>query len=158
MYVVTTETENSLTAIATRDIITLESRGKDEKSTVLKGAFVDVPAGFHRIYMEYTLDVINTRPSRNAYAKIDWKIISISYVSDFYVSRLFGNGFAYGSSANNFIAAINESDAQGKYYMRHKMVSGDCGYDIYKGKIKIMLGGTWYTMSRKADGTVLLTK
>lgn len=153
MYVVTTETENSISAIATRDIITLESRGKNDKSTVLKGVFVDVPAGFHRIYMEYTLGVINTLPSRNAYAKIDWEIISISYVSDFYVSRLFGNGFAYGSSANNYIAAINQG---GK--MRHKMVSGNCGYDIYNGTIEVMLGGTWYTLSRReSDGAVLLT-
>ena len=103
--------------------------------------------------MEYTLGVINTLPSRNAYAKIDWKIISISYASDFYVSRLFGNGFAYGSSANNFIAAINEN---GK--MRHKMVTGNCGYDIYNGTIKVMLAGTWYTLSRReSDGAVLLT-
>lgn len=156
MYVVTTETENSLTAIATRDIITLESRGKDEKSTVLKGVVVDVPAGYHRIYMEYTLGVINTLPSRNAYAKIYWNISKISYASDFYVSRLFGNGFAYGSSANNYIAAINKSDDKGSH-MRHKMVTGNCGYDIYNGTIQIMLGGTWYTLSRKSDGTLLLT-
>ena len=156
MYVVTTETENSLSAIATRDIITLESRGKDDKSTVLKGVVVDVPAGYQRIYMEYTLGVINTLPSRNAYAKVDWKISKISYASDFYVSRLFGNGFAYGSSANNFIAAINQSDDQGSH-MRHKMVTGNCGYDIYNGTIRVMLGGTWYTLSRKRDnGTLVL--
>ena len=153
MYVVTTETENSLSDIATRDIITLESRGNDEESTVLKDVFVDVPAGFHRIYMEYTLGVINTLPSRNAYAKVDWNISKISYASDFYVSRLFGNGFAYGSSANNYIAAINE-----KGHMRHKMVTENCGYDIYNGTIQVMLGGTWYTLSRKSDGTVLLTE
>ena len=106
--------------------------------------------------MEYTLGVINTLPSRNAYAKVDWKISKISYASDFYVSRLFGNGFAYGSSANNFIAAINQSDDQGSH-MRHKMVTGNCGYDIYDGTIRVMLGGTWYTLSRKSDGTLLLT-
>ena len=106
--------------------------------------------------MEYTLGVINTLPSRNAYAKVDWKISKISYASDFYVSRLFGNGFAYGSSANNFIAAINQSDDQG-CHMRHKMVTGNCGYDIYDGTIRVMLAGTWYTLSRKSDGTLLLT-
>ena len=116
---------------------------------------MDVPAGYHVLYLDYSLDAIG-KPDGSSQAAASWDITGVNFDSNFYVSRLFGNGFAYGSSANNFIAAINQSDDQGSH-MRHKMVTGNCGYDIYNGTIRVMLGGTWYTLSRKSDGTLLLT-
>lgn len=116
---------------------------------------IDVPAGYHVLYLDYSLDAIG-KPDGSSQAAASWDITGVNFDSNFYLSRLFGNGFAYGSSANNFIAAINEGG-----FMRHKMVTGDkdtgyCGYDIYKGTIKIMLAGTWYTLSRNIDGTLVL--
>ena len=130
--------------------------GKEDKFELVNTQ-IDVPAGYHVVNIDYRLNAIG-KPDGSSIAEVSWDITKVAYSSDFYLSRLFGNGFAYGSSANNFIAAINESDAQGKYYMRHKMVSGNCGYDIYNGTIKIMLNSVWYTMSRKADGTVQLNE
>lgn len=111
---------------------------------------IDVPAGYHEVYLDYSLDAIGNYFG-SSQAKASWDITNIAWGSEFYISRLFGNGFAYGSSPSNFIAAINDN---GK--MRHKMVTGNCGYDIYDGTIRVMLAGTWYTLSRKSDGTVLL--
>lgn len=118
---------------------------------------IDVPAGYHEVNLEYSLDAIGASDG-SSLAAVSWSITNVTYGSNFYLSRLFGNGFAYGSSPTNYIAAINENG-----HMRHKMVTGDldtgyCGYDIYNGTIKIMLNSVWYTMSRKADGTVLLTE
>lgn len=153
LYVITYSTSSMTTIVQPRkEIYTLSSRGQNELSTTLTNIYVDVPAGYHVVYIDYFLDAIDSNYSSNSHAKVEWNINSISYASDFYVSRLFGNGFAYGSSAANYIAAINES---GK--MRHKMITGTCGYDIYNGTIKIMLNSVWYTLSRKTDGTVLLT-
>lgn len=153
LYVISYSTSSMTTIVQPRkEIYTLSSRGDNEQSASLTNIFVDVPAGYHVVYIHYYLEAIYSNYSPNSHAKVEWNINSISYVSDFYVSRLFGNGFAYGSSADNYIAAINEN---GK--MRHKMVTGKCGYDIYDGTIKIMLNNFWYTLSRKTDGTVLLT-
>lgn len=154
LYVISYSTSSMTTIVQPKKkIYELWSSGENELSASLTNIFVDVPAGYHVVYIDYYLDAMYSNYSPNSHAKVEWNINSISYVSDFYVSRLFGNGFAYGSSANNYIAAINEN---GK--MRHKMVTGNCGYDIYDGTIKIMLNSHWYTMSRKADGTVLLTE
>lgn len=153
LYVISYSTSSMTTIVQPRkEIYTLLSRGQNERSASLTNIFVDVPAGYHVVYIDYFIDAVYSNYSPNSHAKVEWNINSISYASDFYVSRLFGNGFAYGSSAANYIAAINEN---GK--MRHKMVTGTCGYDIYNGTIKIMLNSVWYTLSRKTDGTVLLT-
>lgn len=153
LYVISYSTSSMTTIVQPRKkIYTLSSRGNNEQSASLTNIFVDVPAGYHVVYIDYYLEAMYSNYSPNSHAKVEWNINSISYVSDFYVSRLFGNGFAYGSSADNYIAAINEN---GK--MRHKMVTGNCGYDIYDGTIKIMLNNVWYTLSRKTDGSVVLT-
>ena len=153
LYVISYSTSSMATIVQPRkEIYTQSSRGNNEQSASLTNIFVDVPAGYHVVYIDYYLEAMYSNYSPNSHAKVEWNINSISYVSDFYVSRLFGNGFAYGSSAANYIAAINEN---GK--MRHKMVTGNCGYDIYDGTIKIMLNNVWYTLSRNTDGSVVLT-
>ena len=153
LYVISYSTSSMTTIVQPRkEIYTQSSRGNNEQSASLTNIFVDVPAGYHVVYIDYYLEAMYSNYSPNSHAKVEWNINSISYVSDFYVSRLFGNGFAYGSSAANYIAAINEN---GK--MRHKMVTGTCGYDIYNGTIKIMLNNVWYTLSRNTDGSVVLT-
>lgn len=160
LRVVTYKNSTDLSAdniIGSKQVKYLASNSDGKEDTFDLGTTqIDVPAGYHVVFLDYRLDAIGN-PYGNSHAAVEWDITSVTYGSDFYLSRLFGNGFAYGSSANNFIAAINDNG-----HMRHKMVTGDldtgyCGYDIYKGTIKIMLNSVWYTLSRKADGTVLLT-
>lgn len=149
---VTTYTDSSKAEVvqARRDIARHGTIGEGSNSISLDNLSVDVPAGYHEVRIEYYIKAIGSDYASKA--EVKWSVSRIAYVSDFYLSRLFGNGFAYGSSAANYIAAINES---GK--MRHKMITGTCGYDIYNGTIKIMLDSVWYTLSRKTDGTVILT-
>lgn len=150
---VDTYADNSIgaTPISSKQVKFITSRGDKEPLTFdLLNTQIDVPAGYHEVNLEYILDAIG-KPDGSSQAYATWSITDVTFGSTFYLSRLFGNGFAYGSSPSNYIAAINQN---GK--MRHKMVSGNCGYDIYNGTIQIMLGGTWYTLSRNIDGTVSL--
>lgn len=148
---VTTYADSTMATVVQqrREIVNLLSSGSGQHTATLDTISVDVPAGYHVVSLYFAIDAIGS--DANSYAEVTWNISRISFGSTFYLSRLFGNGFAYGSSPSNFIAAINENG-----HMRHKMVTGNCGYDIYDGTIRVMLGGTWYTLSRKSDGTVLL--
>lgn len=151
LYVKTYADSSKATVIqARRDIANLTSRGdKVIQRLTLDTISVDVLAGYHEVLLEYYVEAIGSDYA--SAAEVTWSVSRIAYGSDYYLSRLFGNGFAYGSSINNYIAAINENG-----HMRHRMVSGDCGYDIYNGTIKVMLKSKWYTLSRKSDGTVML--
>lgn len=144
--------------IGSKQVKYLTSRGDEEEIKFdLVKTQIDVPAGYHVVFLDYRLDAIGNYFG-SSQAKASWDITKVTFGSEFYLSRLFGNGFAYGSSPSNFIAAINEKGDDQTSHMRHKMVSGNCGYDIYNGTIKIMLAGTWYTLSRReSDGAVLLT-
>lgn len=144
--------------IGSKQVKFLTSHGDEEEIKFeLINTKIDVPAGYHVLYIDYSLDAIGNYFG-SSQAKASWDITKVTFGSEFYLSRLFGNGFAYGSSPTNFIAAINEKGDDQTSHMRHKMVSGNCGYDIYNGTIKVMLAGTWYTLSRReSDGAVLLT-
>lgn len=156
LRVVTYADSTKGSVIGSKQVKYLTSHGdKEPLNFDLSTAQIDVPAGYHVLYLDYSLDAIGNYFG-SSQAKASWDITDVTFGINFYISRLFGNGFAYGSSPTNFIAAINDNG-----HMRHKMVTGDldtgyCGYDIYKGTIRVMLGGTWYTLSRKSDGTVLL--
>ena len=153
LRVVTYADSTKGSVISSKQVKYLTSRGdKEPLNFDLINTQIDVPAGYHVLYLDYSLDAIGNYFGSSR-AEASWDITDVTFGINFYLSRLFGNGFAYGSSPSNFIAAINQG---GK--MRHKMVTGNCGYDIYDGTIRVMLGGTWYTLSRReSDGAVLLT-
>lgn len=161
LRVVTYKNSTDLSAnniIGSKQVKFLVSRGDKEPLTFdLVNTQIDVPAGYHVLYIDYSLDAIGNYFG-SSQAKASWDITKVTFGSEFYLSRLFGNGFAYGSSPTNFIAAINEKGDDQTSHMRHKMVSGNCGYDIYNGTIKVMLAGTWYTLSLGSGGTLLLNK
>lgn len=69
--------------------------------------------------------------------------ISGSYLSDFYVSRYFANGFCLGMSATNYIWAYN----QGAAGMRFVMENGGFGIDVSNSGIKYKHhSGNWLNM------------
>lgn len=66
--------------------------------------------------------------------------ISGSFVSDFYVSRFFANGFCLGQSKTNYIWAYN----QGTAGMRFKMENNGFGVDVSNNGIKLKYhNGNW---------------
>ena len=64
--------------------------------------------------------------------------VTCRIVSDKYLSRVFGNGIVYGTSANNFFAAVNESAG---LHVRGVTNNGKYGFDLSAGGFKLILNG-----------------
>ena len=77
----------------------------------------------------------------NYRAYVSWDSVLLTFASNVYLARIFANGFSYGSSANNFIAAVNE----GNNALRFKCVTnnGQTGIEVSPDGIKAMAGGIW---------------
>lgn len=95
------------TTVATASSLT-SSSGYGTKTVTLNSLAVDIPAGYHRIGVDMFGEVYANQTTGRT-ASVTWNITSAAYVSDVYLSRLFANGAAYGSSMNNFFAAMNIS-------------------------------------------------
>lgn len=95
-------------------------------------------AGTYYIAAIYSLGVY---PNRNYDAYVQWSDVSLSFTSNIYLARIFANGFSYGSSANNFVAAVNE----GGNSLRFKCVTnnGKSGIEVSADGIKAMSNGIW---------------
>ena len=95
-------------------------------------------AGTYYLAILYTFGVYANRDYR---AYIAWSNISLSFATDIYLARVFANGFSYGSSANNFVAAVNE----GGNTIRFKCVTnnGMTGIEVSSDGIKAMSNGIW---------------
>lgn len=96
--------------IKTTSLYYLSTNGDGEKSATSISANGDIPAGYHKLMVGYTLKTPGYQTTsyvslRTATAY--WNITSVGYESDIYISRIFANGVAYGSSANNYFAAMN---------------------------------------------------
>ena len=107
VYVRTYKEASHKTLIASRLIASVVSDGNGTKSKTIN-AKVDVPAGYQVISVEYENTVYPTPHTTNT--RTYWNITSATYVSDMWLSRLFANGLAYGSSQNNFFALMNLSN------------------------------------------------
>lgn len=94
----------------TVQLYSLTSSGNGEISQSDKKAVGDLVSGYHKIYVEYYLctpGYQSTSYQALRTATAYWNVTAISYASDMYISRLFANGMAYGTSANNYFAAMN---------------------------------------------------
>ena len=107
VYVRTYKESTHKTLIASRLIASVVSDGNGTKSKNIN-AKVDVPAGYQVISVEYENTVYPT--PHTTQTRTNWNLTSASYVSDMWLSRLFANGLAYGSSQNNFFALMNLSN------------------------------------------------
>lgn len=94
----------------TVQLYSLTSSGNGEISASDKKAVGDLVSGYHKIFVEYYLctpGYQSTSYQALRTATAYWNVTAISYASDMYISRLFANGMAYGTSANNYFAAMN---------------------------------------------------
>lgn len=80
--------------------------GYDTHSVTMNNLSVDLSAGYHTLEVYYYCIVYRGQTSTTS-VSCQWNITSVSFVSDTYISRLFANGMAYGTSLNNFFAAMN---------------------------------------------------
>ena len=93
-----------------KQLYILTTNGDGEKSVTSISVEGDVTAGYHKLIVEYTLKTPGYQTTLNSAqrtATANWTIQSASYVSDIYLSRIFANGIAFGTSANNYFAAMN---------------------------------------------------
>lgn len=95
-------------------------------------------AGTYYLAIMYEFGVY-ANPSYRSY--LSWANISLQFTTNIYLSRIFANGFSYGSSANNFIAAVNEVNNA----LRFKCVTnnGKTGIELSSDGLKAMAGGIW---------------
>lgn len=93
-----------------KQLYIITTNGGGEQSVTSISVEGDVTAGYHKLIVEYTLKTPGyqiTSNSAQRTATANWTIQSASYVSDIYISRIFANGVAFGTSANNYFAAMN---------------------------------------------------
>lgn len=99
------------------------------------GKKVRVPAGYHRL----TISIYCSASYTGSYAAVLWgntsgsaSDIAAKWVSDFYVSRYFANGFCLGTRSDNYILAYKD----GNNGMRFVMENNDLGFDFSKSGIR----------------------
>lgn len=114
------------------------SDGLSRWITISSNRDVILPAGTHKIYAEcdYTLHEGSTNRG-----EVQWSGVTASFVYDFYQSRVFANGLVFGSSEENFVAIIRESN--GNMAVKGITNNGEVGFQmkgselstIYKKKL-----------------------
>ena len=110
---------------------TIKKNGTDESGYIYQ-------AGTYYLAIMYGFRVYSNSSYRSY---LSWSGISLRFTSNIYLSRIFANGFSYGSSVNNFIAAVNEGDNA----LRFKCVTntGKTGIELSSDGLKAMAGGIW---------------
>jgi hypothetical protein len=80
--------------------------GYGTKTITLSNAAADLPSGYHTLrVLGYAIVFKDCVTVRSATAS--WNITASSYTSDIYLSRLMGNGLAFGTNLFNFFAALD---------------------------------------------------
>lgn len=120
--------------------VTYNSDTKTSGIINVAGKKVRVPAGFHRL----TILVSCTASRDGSYASIAWgnsgttdTDIAAKWISDFYVSRFFANGFCLGTRADNYILAYRTDNG-----MRFVMENSNIGFDFSQAGIRTRAKGT----------------
>lgn len=110
------------------------SDSKDTGSVDISGKSVRVPAGYHRLVLWIYCD--SYLKGSNSYVKWGGVIstgsdIVAEWISDFYVSRYFSNGFCLGTRNDNYILAYKDGD-KGMHFI---MENENYGFDFSKSGI-----------------------
>jgi hypothetical protein len=97
-------------------------------------------AGYHKIVLRVSLNAI--RSTKN-YAEASWgsavssgSNLSVTYQSEFYVSRFFANGFALGRKSDNYVMVTQDSSKKMKFDYK----CGDYGVTCSSDGIKVDCG------------------
>lgn len=144
LYVDTYSDSALTTKLGSTLIAVCGSQNGDKQFSALKAR--TSYGGYHVLRIQISISASGSGMSAN----VSWgsytsgkSDISASYVSDFYVSRYFANGFCLGLSQTNYIWAYN----QGTNGMRFVMENSGYGIDISKSGIKHKHhGGNWCSM------------
>ena len=93
-----------------------------------------VEAGYHELVIEYE---VHLAANNYAYGKLAWSFNSYSFTADYYLSRIFANGLAFGSSINNAFAVVRNS--AGNAEMRFATNNAKYGFEVLPGQVSDIL-------------------
>lgn len=125
----------------TRSLYYIISNGTGENSVSNISVQGELTSGYHKIFVQYSLKTPGYQTTSyvaQRTATANWSISSISYISDIYISRMFANGVAYGSSANNYFAAMN---VNGKMLIKGVTLNGSSianGFELSETGLSIL--------------------
>jgi hypothetical protein len=74
-----------------------------------------------------------------------------------YRSEFFGNGFAFGTSEDQHFQSVSYADSNGAPVQATQCVSGNAGFSVEGGVLKVKMGGQWYSCSYN-NGAIKLEK
>lgn len=100
---------------------------------------VDLSAGYHTLEVYYYCIVYRNQTTTTS-VSCNWSITSVSFVSDTYISRLFANGMAYGSSANNFFTAMNVDGTMVLKAVTRRYNAENNGFELSQRGMSIVCG------------------
>jgi len=116
-----------------------------DSHTLASGDNKTVIAGYHRLLVEWEMQIENTTGSGGGVdeAYIDWGNIAATWKSEVYISRFFANGFCIGTRRDNYIFAQNEASG-----MSLKIETGNnYGLEVSSAGVKIKRGSsTWQNL------------
>ena len=136
-----TYTDNTKAILTKKTLIaSISSRGQGVKSLTSFSRSIEVPAGRHSIFVEWECDAYPTTQA-NVESLVTWSNFAASFVANTYLSRYLANGFAFGSSANNFFAALNESNKMKLSARTIDAASKISGFDFNTDGFSIMRKG-----------------
>ena len=95
----------------------------------------------------------NCYNSSSSVATVSWTNLKVKLVGGAHISRIFANGISYGTSAQNFFAAVQEGT-----YMHIKALTGNgnYGFEATSSGVFITIAGTKYKITND-NGTAKLT-
>lgn len=146
LYIVT-YTSSLLTTVKNKTLVASVIGSSPANQKNLNNTRIKTPSGgYHVLEMTYIVSASGIGKS----ASVAWgtnvvngTTFKASYVSDFYVSRFFANGFCLAKSAQNYIWAYNQGDSG----MRLVMENNGFGIDVSNAGIKIKHhSGNWFNM------------
>ena len=122
--VVTYSDEACTKQISCRNVGVAYGYGEQQKNTRTFSGTVNVPEGYQRVEVYYEMTLA---PHNYGGSLVYWEFTEtypFLFAADFYLSRVFANGFAYGNNANNIVAAVNET-MYSVPFMHFKAVNND---------------------------------
>ena len=115
------------------------STGYGTHSVSMNNLAVDLSAGYHTLEVYYYCIVYRSQTVTTS-ASCSWNITSVSFVSDTYISRLFANGMAYGSSANNYFTAMNVDASMVLKAVTRRYGAENVGFELSMRGISLQVG------------------
>lgn len=134
LYIYTYDSQSKNRMIGQKYIGNAAAYGGNKWTEYTVTGDVVVPEGYHELVLEYSVSL-----SANNYAcgKVNWSLNSYSFTADFYQSRIFANGLAFGSSGNNALVVVRNSN--GEMEMRYATSNAKYGFEMLPGQVSDIL-------------------